>query len=75
MKKRKQPWLYENGRYEDKRVVTTFVGNFEYDNKQYAILVILDEPQPLEETYNFNTSGWNTVPTAKEVINIITAEK
>ena len=67
--------LNENGRYEDKRVVTTFVGNFEYDNKQYAILVILDEPQPLEETYNFNTSGWNAVPTAKEIMNIITAEK
>lgn len=40
----------------------------------YAILVVLDEPQPIAETYNFNTSGWNAVPTAKEIINIITEE-
>ena len=53
---------------EDKKVITTFIGNFEHNIKQYAILVILDEPQPLEETYNFITSGWNAVPTAREII-------
>lgn len=60
--------LNEEGKFEDKIVVTTFIGNFEYNNKQYAIIVILDEPKPIEETYNFNTSGWNAVPTAGEII-------
>ena len=63
--------LNEEGQYEDKKVRTTFIGNFEHNSKQYAILVILDEPQPLEETYNFVTSGWNAVPTAREIIEII----
>lgn len=66
--------LNEEGRYEDKKVITTFISNFEHNNKQYAILVILDEPQPLEETYNFVTSGWNAVPTTKELIETIITE-
>ena len=60
--------LNEEGLYERNKVITTFIGNFEHNNKQYAILVILDEPQPLEETFNFNTSGWNAAPTAKEIM-------
>lgn len=60
--------LNEEGLYERNKIITTFIGNFEHNNRQYAILVILDEPQPLEETYNFVTSGWNAVPTAKEII-------
>ena len=35
------------------------------------MFVLLDEPQPTEETYNFYTSGWNAVPTAREIIEII----
>ena len=35
------------------------------------MFVLLDEPQPIEETYNFYTSGWNAVPTAKELIEKI----
>ena len=63
--------LNEEGRYEDNKVITTFIGNFDYNNKQYAILVTLDEPQPINETYNFNTAGWNAAPTAKELIEEI----
>jgi len=29
---------------------------------------MLDEPQPLKETYGFITSGWNAVPTGGKVI-------
>ena len=29
--------LNKEGKYEDKKVMTTFIGNFEYENKQYAI--------------------------------------
>ena len=32
---------------------------------------MLDEPQPLKETYGFITSGWNAVPTAGNVISRI----
>ena len=38
------------------------------DKPRYQIIIILDEPQPLPETFGFATSGWNAVPTAGRVI-------
>jgi hypothetical protein len=32
---------------------------------------MLDEPQPLKETYGFATAGWNAAPTAAKVITRI----
>ena len=31
----------------------------------------IDESHPINETYNFNTAGWNAAPTAKELIEEI----
>jgi cell division protein FtsI (penicillin-binding protein 3) len=56
------------GRYAKKRVLTAFTGILPVDKPRYQILIMLDEPQPLKETYGFITSGWNAVPTAGNVI-------
>ena len=63
--------LSETGRYVDKKVRTTFVSAFPISNPKYALIVMLDEPQPLKETWGFVTSGWNTVPTASKIITAI----
>jgi cell division protein FtsI (penicillin-binding protein 3) len=60
-----------NGRYAKKKVLTAFTGILPADNPRYQILIMLDEPQPLKETYGFITSGWNAVPTAGNVISRI----
>jgi cell division protein FtsI (penicillin-binding protein 3) len=57
-----------NGRYAKKRVLTAFTGILPADNPRYQVLIMLDEPQALKETYGFITSGWNAVPTAGNVI-------
>jgi cell division protein FtsI (penicillin-binding protein 3) len=57
-----------NGRYAKKRVLTAFTAILPADNPHYQLLVMLDEPQPLKETYGFITSGWNAVPTGGSVI-------
>jgi cell division protein FtsI (penicillin-binding protein 3) len=57
-----------NGRYAKKRVLTAFTAILPADNPRYQLLVMLDEPQPLKETYGFITSGWNAVPTGGAVI-------
>ena len=57
-----------NGRYAKKRVLTAFTAVIPADKPQYQLLIMLDEPQPLKETYGFITSGWNAVPTAGNVI-------
>ena len=49
--------------------LTTFVGGFPKNKPQYMLLVSLDEPQGIKETYNYATAGWNVVPTAKNIIS------
>jgi cell division protein FtsI (penicillin-binding protein 3) len=56
------------GRYSKEHRLASFIGAFPMDNPKYAILVMLDEPKPLPETYGFATSGWNAVPTAGKII-------
>jgi cell division protein FtsI (penicillin-binding protein 3) len=60
-----------NGRYAKKKVLTAFTAVIPADKPQYQLLIMLDEPQPLKETYGFITSGWNAVPTAGNVISRI----
>src|SRR5689334_24699696 len=60
-----------NGRYAKKRVLTAFTAIIPADRPRYQLLIMLDEPQPLKETYGFITSGWNAVPTAGNVITRI----
>jgi len=57
-----------NGRYAKKRVLTAFTAILPADNPRYQLLVMLDEPQSLKETFGFITSGWNAVPTGGAVI-------
>ncbi len=57
-----------NGRYSKNHRLTSFIGGFPMDDPRYIVLVMLDEPQPLKETYGYATSGWNAVPTAGKVI-------
>ncbi|MFV0626690.1 MAG: peptidoglycan D,D-transpeptidase FtsI family protein [Alphaproteobacteria bacterium] len=60
-----------NGKYVDKKVMTTFVSTFPASDPKYALYVMLDEPKPLKETWGFVTSGWNTVPTTRDIIAAI----
>ena len=57
-----------NGHYARKRVLTAFTAIIPADRPRYQLLIMLDEPQALKETYGFITSGWNAVPTAGKVI-------
>ncbi|MDR1694954.1 MAG: penicillin-binding protein 2 [Lactobacillaceae bacterium] len=60
-----------NGKYINKKVMTTFVATFPASNPKYALYVMLDEPKGSKETWDFVTSGWNTVPTASNIISAI----
>ena len=60
-----------HGRYSKEHSLTSFIGAFPMDNPRYAILVMLDEPKALPETYGFATAGWNAVPTSARIIERI----
>ena len=60
-----------NGRYIDKKVMTSFLATFPVSDPKYALYLMMDEPKATKETWGFVTSGWNTVPTAGKIITAI----
>src|SRR3954451_3103523 len=56
------------GRYSKTKLLNTFTAVMPADKPRYQLMIILDEPQALPETYGFATSGWNAAPTAGRVI-------
>ena len=63
--------LDKNGRYIQGQNITSFVSAFPISDPKYAVMVIIDYPKPLKETYGFVTSGWNAVPTGGKIITRI----
>ena len=57
-----------NGKYIENTLRTSFVSAFPMDNPQYVLMVMLDAPKGIKETYNLNTAAWNAVPTAEKII-------
>jgi cell division protein FtsI (penicillin-binding protein 3) len=58
----------EHGRYSKTKVLNSFMAVMPADQPRYLLLVMLDEPQAVEGTHGFNTSGWNAVPVGGKII-------
>jgi cell division protein FtsI (penicillin-binding protein 3) len=57
-----------DGHYSKHKLLTDFIAVLPADKPKYVLLIMLDEPQPLKETFGFATAGWNVAPTASKVI-------
>jgi len=57
-----------NGRYIHNSLVTTFAGVFPMDAPRYVVVVTMDEPQGIPETYGFRTAAWTALPAVKNII-------
>ncbi len=57
--------------YDERRLVSSFVSAFPYEDPTYVVMITYDEPKGLKETYGFATAGWNAAPTTKNVIERI----
>ncbi len=60
--------LIKNGRYVEGTSRTSFVSAFPMNEPKYAVMVTLENPKRIKETYNFNTAGWNAKPTGLQII-------
>lgn len=60
--------LIENGKYVKGVLRTTFVGVFPMNAPKYAVMVVMEDPKRIKETWGFNTAGWNSKPVGLEII-------
>ena len=52
----------KHGRYEEKTLVSTFIGAFPMTDPRYVILALVDEPHGDKETHGYATAGWTVAP-------------
>lgn len=57
--------------YDERRLVSSFISAFPYEDPTYVVMITFDEPKGLKETYGYATAGWNATPTAGRVIERI----
>jgi cell division protein FtsI (penicillin-binding protein 3) len=57
-----------DGHYSKHKLLTDFMAVLPADKPKYLMMIMLDEPQPVEGTHGFATAGWNAAPTAAKVI-------
>ena len=56
------------GGYNRNTRISSFIGAVPGYAPRYVILVSLDEPQPLPETFGYATAGWNAAPTFSNIV-------
>ena len=57
--------------YDERRLVSSFVAAFPYEDPTYLVFITYDEPKAVEGTHGYATAGWNAAPTAGRVIERI----
>lgn len=60
-----------SGKYSRDTRISSFIAAFPMSKPRYVVLVMLDEPKGIKETFNFATAGWTAAPTAGAVIRRI----
>jgi cell division protein FtsI (penicillin-binding protein 3) len=64
-----------NGRIERKLLLTSFAAGFPVDGPltgdRYFVLILMDEPKGIPQTFGFATGGWTAAPAAGRVIDRI----
>lgn len=57
-----------NGRYDNKKKISSFVGVFPMDAPRYAIFIMVDEPKGNKKTFGYATGGWVAAPAVARVV-------
>ena len=59
------------GGYDERRLVTSFISGFPYNDPRYVVMITYDEPKALPTDWGYATAGWNAAKTTKKVITRI----
>ena len=54
--------------YERNKRIASFVAAFPINDPKFVVLVLVDEPNGIEETFNYATGGWVAAPAVGRII-------
>lgn len=57
-----------DGRYDNTKKISSFIGVFPMDAPRYAVFVMVDEPKGQKHTWGYATGGWVAAPAVARVI-------
>jgi cell division protein FtsI (penicillin-binding protein 3) len=60
-----------DGRYKSNALISSFIGAFPMNAPRYVVMVHLDEPKGIKESYGYATAGWTAAPVVGRVISQI----
>jgi cell division protein FtsI (penicillin-binding protein 3) len=61
----------ERGHYQEKKLLSDFVGVFPMHDPRYLILTMVDEPHANKSSHGYATAGWTVAPATSRIITRI----
>ena len=59
------------GHYEEKKLLSSFIGAFPMNNPRYVIFTLVDEPHGNKQSHGYATAGWTVAPATSRIIQRI----
>jgi cell division protein FtsI (penicillin-binding protein 3) len=60
-----------HGHYEEKKLVSSFIGAFPMNDPKYVMLTLVDEPHGNKQSHGYATAGWTVAPATSRIIERI----
>jgi cell division protein FtsI (penicillin-binding protein 3) len=60
-----------HGHYEQKKLISSFMGAFPMNHPQYAVFTMVDEPHGNKQSHGYATAGWTVAPATSRIIQRI----
>lgn len=62
-----------DGRYDRKRLISSFVATFPASDPKYVVMVMVDEPKGNKKSYGYATAGWVAAPAVARTVSSMAA--
>jgi cell division protein FtsI (penicillin-binding protein 3) len=62
-----------HGRYDRKKLISSFIGVFPAEQPRYAVFMMVDEPKGNKKSFGYATAGWTAAPAVARVVSAMAA--